>query len=177
MRKCKQIKFIQGDNLDDLENKINQYLKDGAELGGIDIPSLIGAVIVTEYVGEIAKTRLDELEETFGRHICGECPFFKENPDRRCKWHMCGGTGRKVLRSSRCCETFYREETYEISEDQRENERVRFEGGGCRGVAQGIATSDIRQAQRTEQIPTIGMRIPVGILKDTTGRVIQGGVR
>lgn len=173
MRKCRQVKFIHGKDLDDLENKINQALMEGAELGGIDIPSLIGAVVVTEYVGEIAKTKLDELEEIFGRHVCGECPFFMENPDRRCKWHECERTGKKVLRSSRCCETFYRnEEKYEISEDQGKNERVRFEGRGCRGMAQGVPASGLRQTQWSEQIPTLGMRITVDIPQDATGRVV-----
>lgn len=173
MRKCRQVKFIRGKDLDDLENKINQALMEGAELGGIDIPSLIGAVVVTEYVGEITKTKLDELEEMFGRHTCGECPFFMENLDRRCKWHECERTGKRVLRSSRCCETFYRnEEEYEISEDQGKNERVRFEGRGCRGMAQGIPASGLRQTQWTEQIQTLGMRITVDIPQDATGRVV-----
>ena len=157
MRLCKQVRFIQGDNLQDLERKLNEALMDGAELGGIDIQSLTGAIIVTEYVGEIKKTLLDELEDEFGRHTCGECPFLKENTDRRCKWHTCEKSGKKVQKSTSCCESYYREEKNEIPEDKGEDERIRPARRGCRGVAEGITASGLRPIQWTEQISSIGM--------------------
>lgn len=176
MRLCKQVKFVQGTDIHDLQEKLNKALLNGAELGGIDIASLTGAIVVTEYVGEIKKTLLDELEDQFGHHSCEECPFFVESTDRRKKWHECAKHGKRVMRSSPCCVDYYREEgARDISENQREDERVRCEGRGCRGVAESIPASGIRQAQRTEQIPSSGMRITFDILQDPTGRIIQGG--
>lgn len=176
MRKCKQVRFIQGADLNDLERKLNDALMDGAELGGIDIASLTGAVVVTEYVGEIQKTALDELEDELGRHNCEECPFFEESTDKRRKWHICTKHNKKVQKASRCCTAYYeikREEgRSEVSEDQGKNERVRFESRGCRGMAEGITAGRVRPTEWTKQVQTIGMRIPFGILKDTKRRVI-----
>lgn len=176
MKKCRQVRFIQGTDLNDLENKINQALLDGAELGGIDIPSFRCALIVTEYVGEIKKTLLDELEEAFGRHTCEECPFFKENTDKRCKWHKCTKTGQKVMKTKSCCADFYRKEKDEIPENQGKNEGVRLQGRGRRGLAEGIPSSGLRPFQWSEQIPAPGMRIPFDIPQDPGGRIVQGGL-
>lgn len=80
MRLCKQVKFVQGTDIQDLQDKLNEALLNGAELGGIDIASLTGAIVVTEYVGDIKKTLLDELEDEFGHHSCHECPFLLNQP-------------------------------------------------------------------------------------------------
>lgn len=176
MRLCKQVDFIQGTDIQDLKEKLNKALLNGAELGCIDIASLTGAIVVTEYVGDIKKTLLDELEDELGRHSCEECPFFVESTDRRKKWHECAKHGKRVMRSSACCVDYYREEgARDLSENQGEDERVQCEGRGCRGLAQGIAPSGVRQAKWTEQVPTLGMRIAIDIPQDPTGRIIQGG--
>ena len=176
MRLCKQVDFIQGTDIQDLKEKLNKALLNGAELGCIDIASLTGAIVVTEYVGDIKKTLLDELEDELGRHSCEECPFFVESTDRRKKWHECAKHGKRVMRSSSCCVDYYREEGLrDLSENQGEDERVRCEGRGCRGMAEGIAPSGVRQTKRTEQVPTLGMRIAIDIPQHSTGRTIQGG--
>lgn len=176
MRLCKQVDFIKGTDIQDLKEKLNKALLNGAELGCIDIASLTGAIVVTEYVGDIKKTLLDELEDELGRHSCEECPFFVESTDRRKKWHECAKHGKRVMRSSACCVDYYREEgARDLSENQGEDERVRCEGRGCRGLAEGIAPSGVRQTKRTEQVPTLGMRIAIDIPQHSTGRIIQGG--
>lgn len=181
MRICKQVKDIQGETLKDLKDKLNEALLEGAELKAIDIQTLTGAVIVTEYVGEIEKTELDLLEEEFGCHNCAECPFFKESTDKRRTWHTCTKEGKKVKKTSHCCSAYYKlireEEKSEISEDQRDDGLLRFESGRRSGMAEGIESSGIRPLEWEKQVPTIGTRIPLGILKDTAGRVIQGGER
>ena len=175
MKKCKQVHFIKGADLQDLEQKLNEALMDGAELGGIDIASLTGAIVVTEYVGDIKKTALDELEDELGRHNCEECPFFTESTDKRKKWHTCE-KGKRVQKTTPCCIAYYeslREEAEsDLSENQGEDERVRREGRGCRSLAESIAPSDIRQTEWAKQIPTFGMRVSVGVPKDTAGRVV-----
>ena len=176
MRLCKQVKFVQGTDIQDLQEKLNEALLNGAELGCIDIASLTGAIVVTEYVGDIKKTLLDELEDELGHHSCEECPFFVESTDRRKKWHECAKHGKRVMKTSSCCVDYYREEGLrEISENQGEDERVRCEGRGCRGMAESIAPSGVRQIEWSEQVPTIGMRIAIDISQDPTGRVIRGG--
>ena len=179
MRLCKQVDFIRGEDLNDLKSKVNDALMKGAELGGIDIQSLTVAIVKTEVVGEIKKTLLDELEDTFGRHTCAECPFFTESADRRTKWHRCGRTeGKKVQRSTSCCADFYREEgAREIPEDQGKDERVRPSRGGCRGMAQGIPASGVRPLEWSKQVPSVGVRIALGFPPYTDGRVIQGGLK
>lgn len=175
MKKCKQVHFVEGKDLKDLEQKLNEALMDGAELGCIDIASLTGAIVVTEYVGDIKKTALDELEDELGRHNCEECPFFVESTDKRKKWHTCE-KGKRVQKSSACCIAYYElireEETSDLSENQGKNERVRREGRGCRSVAESFTAGGVRQTEWEKQIPTIGMRIPLGIPKDTAGRVV-----
>ena len=178
MRLCKQVRFIQGTDLNDLEQKLNKSLMDGAELGGIDIQSLTGAIIVTEYVGEIKKTLLDELEDEFGRHTCNECPYFTENTDKRCKWQICERHGKKVKAGSSCCADFYREEgAREIPENQRENEGVRPSRRGCSGVAESIPASSVRPLEWAKQVPSVGVRIAFGIPSHTDGGIIQGGLK
>lgn len=160
MKLCKQIKFIHGESLADLETKLNDALANGAELGGIDIQTLTGAIIKTEYVGEIEKTLVDELEEAFGRHNCGECPFLRRSNDGRVKWHECTKHGRKVTDKTRCCEAFYREEGYfDLSEDKGKNERIRHQDGRYRGDDEGIAANSIRPFEWSEQIPPVRVRI------------------
>ena len=180
MRICKQVKDIQGETLKDLKDKLNEALLEGAEIVAVDIQSLTALITVTEYVGEIEKTELDLLEEEFGCHNCAECPFFEESTDKRRKWHTCK-EGKRVQKTSRCCSTYYetirKEVKSEISEDQREDGLLRCEGRGCSGMAEGIKSSGIRPLEWEKQVPTIGTRIPLGILKDTAGRVIQGGER
>lgn len=175
MKKCKQVHFIKGKDLKDLENKLNEALMDGAELGCIDIASLIGAIVVTEYVGDIKKTALDELEDELGRHNCEECPFFVESTDKRKKWHTCE-KGKRVQKSSSCCIAYYElireEETSDLSENQGKDERVRLEGRGCRGVAESFTAGGVRQTEWEKQVPTFRVRIPRGIPKDTAGRVV-----
>lgn len=175
MKKCKQVHFIKGKDLKDLEQKLNEALMDGAELGGIDIASLTGAIVVTEYVGDIKKTALDELEDELGRHNCEECPFFVESTDKRKKWHTCE-KGKRVQKSTSCCIAYYehiREEVKsDLSEDQGKNEGVRFENRGCRSLAEGITAGRVRQTEREKQIPSVGMRIPLGISKHPERRVV-----
>lgn len=181
MRKCKQVHFIQGTDLNDLEAKLNEALLEGAELGGIDIASLTGAIIVTEYVGEIKKTALDELEEELGRHNCSECPFFEESTDKRRKWHTCTKEGKKALKDSNCCTAYYeliREEVKsEVSDYQGEDEGEQDECRGCGGIAESISAGGVRQAERKKQVPSTGMRITFGIIQDSAGGIIQGGVK
>ena len=178
MRICKQVDFIRGDDLSDLKSKVNEALRNGAELVNVDTSNLIGTIIVTEYVGGIEKTLLDELEDEFGRHTCQECPYFRESTDKRKKWHTCERTGKKVQATSSCCETYYREEgARDLPENQRENEGIRSPRRGCGGLAESIAPSGVRQAERSEQVPTSGMRLSVVIPSHTSGRVIRGGAR
>lgn len=176
MKKCKQVHFVEGKNLQDLEQKLNEALRDGAELGGIDIASLTGAIVVTEYVGDIKKTLLDELEEELGHHNCAECPYFEESTDKRKKWHTCTKHSKKVQKTSLCCIAYYElireEETSDLSENQGKDERVRLEGRGCRSLAESITAGGVRQTEWEKQVPTFGMRIPRGIPKDTAGRVV-----
>ena len=173
MRLCKQVKFVQGTDIQDLQDKLNEALLNGAELGGIDIASLTGAIVVTEYVGDIKKTLFDELEDEFGHHSCHECPFFVESTDRRKKWHECAKHGKRVMKTSSCCADYYREEGLrDLSENQGKDERVRFESRGRGGVAESVTAGGVRQTKWEKQIPTIGMRIPLGIPKDTAGRVV-----
>ena len=180
MRICKQVKDIQGETLKDLKDKLNKALLEGAEIVAVDIQSLTALIIVTEYVGEIEKTELDLLEEEFGCHNCEECPFFEESTDKRRKWHTCK-EGKRVQKTSRCCSTYYKtirkEVKSEISEDKRENGLLRCEGRGCSGMAEGIKSSGIRPLEWSLKVPTIGEGIPFDILKDTAGRVVQGGER
>ena len=175
MKKCKQVHFVEGKDLKDLEQKLNEALRDGAELGGIDIASLTGAIVVTEYVGDIKKTALDELEDELGRHNCEECPFFTESADKRKKWHTCE-KGKRVQKSSACCIAYYdfirEEETSDLSENQGKDERVRLEGRGCRSLAESFTAGGVRQTEWEKQIPTFGMRISVGVPKHTAGRVV-----
>lgn len=156
MKRIKQVQFITGD---DLERIINERLADGDELIAVDIASKTAVLMTTTIVGEIEKTALDELEDAFGRHSCGECPLFNQPTDRRCKWSVCD-RGKKVTKDSRVCTAYYltrEEEESEISKDQREDARIRPQGRGCSGVAQGLATSGVRPTQWTEQIPSLGM--------------------
>jgi len=180
MRICKQVKDIHCKTLEDLMKELNEALLEGAEIVAVDIQSLTALITVTEYVGEIEKTDLDLLEEEFGCHNCAECPFFEESTDKRRKWHTCK-EGKRVQRTSRCCPAYYetirKEVKSEISEDQRENGLLRCEGRGCSGMAEGIKSSGIRPLEWSVKVPTIGEGIPFGILKDTAGRVIQGGER
>ena len=175
MKKCKQVHFVEGKDLKDLENKLNEALMDGAELGGIDIASLTGAIVVTEYVGDIKKTALDELEDELGRHNCEECPFFVESTDKRKKWHTCE-KGKRVQKSTPCCIAYYElireEETSDLSENQGKNERVRREGRGRGSLAESVAPSGVRQTKWEKQVPTLGMRVSVGVPKHTAGRVV-----
>lgn len=175
MKKCKQVHFVKGTDLSDLENKLNKALMDGAELGGIDIASLTGAIVVTEYVRDIKKTALDELEDELGRHNCSECPFFVESTDKRKKWHTCE-KGKRVQKSSACCIAYYElireEETSDLSENQGKDERVRLEGRGCGSLAESITAGGVRQTEWSVKVPTFGVRIPRGIPKDTAGRVV-----
>lgn len=180
MKICKQVKDIQGNTLEDLKGKLNEALMEGAELKAIDIQTLTGAVIVTEYVGEIEKTELDLLEEEFGCHHCAECPFFEESTDKRRKWHTCK-EGKRVQKTSRCCPAYYeiirKEVKSEISEDKRENGLLRCEGRGCSGMAEGLKSSGLRQTKRSVKVPSVGTRIPVNIFEDPGRRIIQGGER
>lgn len=175
MKKCKQVKTLRAKDLTELETLINKELMEGAELGAIDLALCVAMVVVTEYVGDIKKTLLDELEDELGRHNCSECPFFVESTDKRKKWHTCK-KGKRVQKSSSCCIAYYEltreEETSDLSENQGKNERVRREGRGCRSLAEGITAGGVRQTEWTEQVPTIGVRIPRGIPKDTAGRVV-----
>lgn len=180
MKKCKQVHFIKGTDLSDLENKLNEALMNGAELGGIDIASLTGAVVVTEYVGDIKKTLFDELEDELGRHNCEECPFFTESADKRKKWQTCG-KGKRVQKTTPCCIAYYenleKEVASELSDDQGENEGVRCESRGCGGVAESVTAGRIRPTEWEKQVPSVGVRIPLDISQDSTGGVIQGGAR
>ena len=175
MKKCKQVHFVEGTDLKDLENKLNEALMEGAEFGGVDIASLTGAIVVTEYVGDIKKTALDELEDELGRHNCEECPFFVESTDKRKKWHTCK-KGKRVQKSTPCCIAYYElireEETSDLSENQGKDERVRRESRGRGGVAEGITAGGVRQTEWSVKVPTFGMRIPRGVPKHTTGRVV-----
>lgn len=175
MKKCKQVHFVEGKDLKDLEQKLNEALRDGAELGGIDIASLTGAIVVTEYVGDIKKTALDEMVDELGRHNCSECPFFVESNDKRKKWHTCE-KGKRVQKASACCIAYYElireEETSDLSENQGKDERVRLESRGRGGVAESITAGGVRQTEWEKQVPTFGMRIPRGVPKDTAGRVV-----
>lgn len=175
MRLCKQVDFIQGTDIQDLKEKLNKALLNGAELGCIDIASLTGAIVVTEYVGDIKKTALDELEDELGRHNCEECPFFVESTDKRKKWHTCE-KGKRVQKSSACCIAYYeliREEAEsDLSENQGKDERVRPKGRGRGGVAESVTAGGVRQTEWEKQIPTFRVRIPRGIPKDTAGRVV-----
>lgn len=175
MKKCKQVKTLRAKDLTELETLINKELMEGAELGGIDIASLTGAIVVTEYVGDIKKTALDQLEDELGRHNCSECPFFVESTDKRKKWHTCE-KGKRVQKSSACCIAYYElireEETSDLSENQGKDERVRRESRGRGGVAESVPASRLRQTERSEQVPYIGTRIAFGVLQDTNRRVI-----
>lgn len=181
MKMCKQMELIKGESLDDLQAKMNEALVNGAEFGGLDIASLTGAVIVTKWVGEIKKTLLDELEDSFGCHSCEECPFFEESGDKRRKWHTCSKTGERVLKTSRCCASYYleeKEEKSEVSKNQREDERIRCERGGFSGMAEGIPSSGLRSLEWKEQVPGIGTNLTVNILQDSNGRIVRrGGAR
>ena len=181
MRICKQVKFIKGESLDDLQNKLNTALFCGAELKAIDIQTLTGAVIVTEYVGEIKKTELDLLEEEFGCHNCEECPFFEESTDKRKTWHTCTKEGKKVKKTSHCCPAYYKlireEEESEISEDQRDDGLLQCESGRRSGLAEGVKSSGIRPLEWSVKVPTIGEGIPVNVFEDPGRRIIQGGER
>ena len=175
MRKCKQVKTIRAKDLNELETKLNEALRDGAELGAVDLSLCIAMIVVTEYVGDIKKTALDELEDELGRHNCSECPFFVESTDKRKKWHTCE-KGKRVQKSSACCIAYYElireEETSDLSENQGKDERVRLEGRGCRSLAESFTAGGVRQTEWEKQVPTFGMRIPRGIPKDTAGRVV-----
>ena len=175
MKKCKQVKTLRAKDLTELETLINKELMEGAELGAIDLALCVAMVVVTEYVGDIKKTALDEMEDELGRHNCEECPFFTESTDKRKKWHTCE-KGKRVQKTTPCCIAYYeslREEAEsDLSENQGEDERVRREGRGCRSLAESIAPSDIRQTEWAKQIPTFGMRVSVGVPKDTAGRVV-----
>lgn len=161
MKKCKQVHFVEGTDLKDLERQLNEALLDGAELGGIDIASLTGAVIVTEYVGDIKKSALDELEDEMGRHTCAECPYFKESTDKRKKWHTCNKEGKRVQKTSSCCIAYYellrKEAGSEIPKDQGKNEGVRRESRGRRGLAESFPASRIRPTEWAKQVPTARM--------------------
>ena len=175
MKKCKQVKTLRAKDLTELETLINKELMEGAELGAIDLALCVAMVVVTEYVGDIKKTALDELEDELVRHNCEECPFFVESTDKRKKWHTCE-KGKRVQKSSACCTAYYElireEETSDLSENQGKDERVRLEGRGCRSLAESFTAGGVRQTEWEKQIPTIGMRIPLGIPKDTAGRVV-----
>ena len=175
MKKCKQVHFVEGKDLKDLEQKLNEALRDGAELGAVDLSLCVAMVVVTEYVGDIKKTALDELEDELGRHNCSECPFFVESTDKRKKWHTCE-KGKRVQKSSACCIAYYetlREEAEsDLSENQGKDERVRLEGRGCRSLAESFTAGGVRQTEWEKQIPTFGVRIPRGVPKDTAGRVV-----
>lgn len=175
MKKCKQVKTLRAKDLTELETKLNEALRDGAELGAVDLSLCIAMIVVTEYVGDIKKTALDELEDELGRHNCSECPFFAESNDKRKKWHTCE-KGKRVQKSSACCIAYYElireEETSDLSENQGKDERVRLEGRGCRSLAESFTAGGVRQTEWEKQVPTFGMRIPRGIPKDTAGRVV-----
>lgn len=175
MKKCKQVKTLRAKDLTELETKLNEALRDGAELGAVDLSLCIAMIVVTEYVGDIKKTALDELEDELGRHNCSECPFFVESTDKRKKWHTCE-KGKRVQKSSACCIAYYElireEETSDLSENQGKDERVRLEGRGCRSLAESFTAGGVRQTEWEKQVPTFGMRIPRGIPKDTAGRVV-----
>lgn len=175
MKKCKQVKTLRAKDLTELETLINKELMEGTELGAIDLALCVAMVVVTEYVGDIKKTALDELEDELGRHNCSECPFFVESTDKRKKWHTCE-KGKRVQKSSACCIAYYElireEETSDLSENQGKDERVRLEGRGCGGVAESFTAGGVRQTEWEKQVPTFGMRIPRGIPKDTAGRVV-----
>ena len=175
MKKCKQVKTLRAKDLTELETLINKELMEGAELGAIDLALCVAMVVVTEYVGDIKKTALDEMEDELGRHNCEECPFFVESTDKRKKWHTCE-KGKRVQKSSACCIAYYElireEETSDLSENQGKDERVRLEGRGCRSLAESITAGGVRQTEWEKQIPTFGVRIPRGIPKDTAGRVV-----
>ena len=175
MNKCKQVKTLRAKDLTELETLINKELMEGAELGAIDLALCVAMIVVTEYVGDIKKTALDELEDELGRHNCSECPFFVESTDKRKKWHTCE-KGKRVQKSSACCIAYYElireEETSDLSENQGKDERVRLESRGRGGVAESVTAGGVRQTKWEKQIPTIGMRIPLGIPKDTAGRVV-----
>lgn len=180
MKVCKQVKFVQGISLEDLQNQLNTYLLNGAEVVAMDIQSLTGGVIVTEYVGEIEKTALDELEDEFGHHTCQECPFFEESTDKRRKWQTCE-KGKRVQKSSYCCTAYYetlREEVKsEVSENKGNDGLLRRESRGCGGMAQEIQPGGLRPIEWPKQIPTIGAGIPRGIPKHSGRRTIYGGRR
>ena len=175
MKKCKQVKTLRAKDLTELETLINKELMEGAELGAIDLALCVAMVVVTEYVGDIKKTALDELEDELGRHNCEECPFFVGSNDKRKKWHTCE-KGKRVQKSSACCIAYYElireEETSDLSENQGKDERVRLEGRGCGSLAESITAGGVRQTKWEKQVPTFGMRIPRGIPKDTAGRVV-----
>ena len=175
MKKCKQVHFVEGKDLKDLEQKLNEALRDGAELGAVDLSLCVAMVVVTEYVGDIKKTALDELEDELGRHNCSECPFFVESTDKRKKWHTCE-KGKRVQKSSACCIAYYetlREEAEsDLSENQGKDERVRLEGRGCGSLAESFTAGGVRQTEWEKQVPTFRVRIPRGIPKDTAGRVV-----
>ena len=175
MKKCKQVKTLRAKDLTELETLINKELMEGAELGAIDLTLCVAMIVVTEYVGDIKKTALDELEDELGRHNCSECPFFVESTDKRKKWHTCE-KGKRAQKSSTCCIAYYElireEETSDLSENQGKDERVRLEGRGCRSLAESFTAGGVRQTEWSVKVPTFGMRIPRGIPKDTAGRVV-----
>ena len=181
MRTCKQVKDIQSNTLEDLKDKLNEALLEGAEIVAVDIQSLTALITVTEYVGEIKKTQLDLLEEEFGCHNCEECPFFEESTDKRKTWHTCTKEGKKVKKTSHCCSAYYKlireEEESEISEDQRNDGLLQCESGRRSGMAEGLKSSGIRQAKRSVKVPSVGTRTPVNVFKDPGRRIIQGGER
>ena len=179
MRTCKQVKDIQSNTLEDLKDKLNEALLEGAEIVAVDIQSLTALITVTEYVGEIKKTELDLLEEEFGCHNCEECPFFEESTDKRKTWHTCAKEGKKVKKTSHCCSAYYElireEEKSEISENQRDDGLLRFESGRRSGFAEGLKSSGLRQTKRSVKVPSVGTRIPVNVFEDPGRRIIQGG--
>lgn len=157
--KNKRSIFIEAENNDEFERKLNESLK-GLMNAEVQIYGLYQAAILYEEVSveEEVKTIAEMFESIGNGAMCSECPHFRESEDKRRRWHNCGLDNKKVRKDTKACDIYYLErgEENEIPKVKRGDEKKKVEGSrSCKRI-EDLIVLDVRQDFRENTVQTFG---------------------